>query len=220
MSRAFYRDVYDELFSNQPLLKRMKALTHRSLEKSYRSGIYSKVLEIGAGKGEHFDFVLHKFDSYIMLDPIEIPREILSKDSRISIKNSTIENSGLSKKSFDRIIMTCVLHHVEHPLDTLVSVRDLLKPNGVFSLFLPCDPGFMNRLNRRLIVNPIAKRLGVENYPLINAVEHRNHIWALLEILSEVFKNDSQKLEYYPFKFRSVNLNTFMIIHVRKTENA
>ena len=49
------------------------------------------------------------------------------------------------------------------------NIKKLLKPGGTFPLFLPSDPGMLNRLIRKLFVTPSAKKLDFLQYELVNA---------------------------------------------------
>ena len=216
ISRDFYNSYYEQLFSKHPIISRMKSFTHRSLERGFQKRFFDNVLEIGAGSGEHFPFVKHNFRHYTMLD---FTTERLSKfqgDNRVSLVADDFISHDFGIQKFDRIIMTCVLHHINNPFEALSKVRSILENDGIFSLFLPCDPGLLNRINRRLILFPVSRSLGIVNYPLINAIEHKNHVWGLHEILTEIFTNFEISKRYYPFGLKSFNLNTFMILQIRK----
>jgi|DEB19_MinimDraft_3_1074340.scaffolds.fasta_scaffold68154_1 phosphatidylethanolamine/phosphatidyl-N-methylethanolamine N-methyltransferase len=213
-SADFYALYYQKLFAGNTLLRSMKRITHKKLEKNLQSSIFQSVLEIGAGNGEHFPFVKHEFDSYNMIDLItpEISGNIL--DNRITRYQGDFESFDFGASKFDRIIMTCVLHHMNNPAKALSKIKDLMEPGGLFSLFLPCDPGFLNRVNRFAIVNPIAKMIGVPNYPLVNAIEHRNHIWSLHQIVKSTFKDSTISIKYFPSRIRIFDLNTFVIYQI------
>ena len=212
----FYQDDYHLLFTQNRILKLFKAKTHLSLEKNLARNTYERVLEIGAGNGEHFAYVTHSFDTYTMLDLNENPFRHDFKDSRIRFVRGDIESINFHGATFDRIIMTCVLHHLSNPLKSLYNIRDLLSPGGVFSLFLPCDPGLVNRLNRFLVVNPIAKSLGIHSYTLVNAIEHRNHFLSLNHIVRYVFRNFDMQIRYFPTRLKIHDLNAFVVYQISR----
>ena len=41
---------------------------HEAMEKPYNKEYFGRVLEIGAGTGEHLDFVKHEYDEYLLTD--------------------------------------------------------------------------------------------------------------------------------------------------------
>lgn len=97
------------------------------------------------------------------------------------------------------------------------NIRRWLKPGGVFTLFLPSDPGIFNRLNRRVFVMPKARRLGFRDYDLMNAREHRNHYWSLRTELLEQFAGDRIQRQYKPFGIPSGNLSTHSFWQITKS---
>ena len=214
----FYTKHYYLLFTQNKLLNHLKARTHINLEKNLTRDTYERVLEIGSGNGEHFSFVSHSFKFFTMLDVHDSPLRQRLTDSRIDFIKADIETFGFRDKQYDRIIMSCVLHHLANPLQALYNIREMLSPNGIFSLFLPCDPGISNRLNRFLFVNPTAKSLGIKNYNLVNAIEHRNHFLSLNQMVNYVFNDFTIKVKYFPFRINSHNLNAYAVYQIYRSD--
>ena len=50
------------------------------------------------------------------------------------------------KNTFDRIIISHVLEHIPNPESFLYEMMNKLKPGGILSISLPCDPGFFGDL--------------------------------------------------------------------------
>jgi len=140
------------------------------------------------------------------------------KNRRVRYIESDINNCEFKPGYFDRVIITCVLHHLENPYLTLTKVDRWLKPGGTVSIFLPCDPGTAVRLSRLLFVNTKSKRLGFFKYNLFNALEHRNHVWGLTIMLKEIFYKHEVKRRYYPFYFPNNNFNLFSIWQITKSD--
>jgi ubiquinone/menaquinone biosynthesis C-methylase UbiE len=188
---------------------------HKAMESPYRGGHYGDVLEIGAGTGEHLDFIGHSYDRYYLTD-IRLPvlPEKWKKDPEIFTIEANAEKLPFEDAKFDRIISTCLLHHVEKPEKVLEEILRLLKPNGVAMIYLTCDPGFMTRLIRRLTSERAAKRVGFEGFKLFMAREHRNHVGGLLEMGAYVFRNRKMRKKWLPFRIPSWNLNGSVIIHI------
>jgi hypothetical protein len=59
------------------------------------------------------------------------------------------------------------------------------------------------------------KKLGIP-YKLWTSIEHRNNPMSLIEIIKYVFKDDVIKIKYYPFRLKSWNLSTHIVIHIIK----
>ena len=190
---------------------------HNFMEKPYNGNFYSQVLEIGGGSGEHLDFVSHGFDKYFVTDirPPTLPHE-WSLDARIVPTIANGESLPFTNESFDRIITTCLLHHVDSPEKVLEEINRLMRPGGVATIYLTCDPGLALRLIRRFTMQRKAKELGFRGFKLLMAREHRNHVGGLMEMIKFVFRNESLKIKYLPFGIPSWNLNGSIVVHISR----
>lgn len=190
--------------------------THRLLEKSFTPEIiFERVLEIGAGNGEHIKFVRHSYSEYIMTDIREI--KFSEKNISVTTLKCDIENLPFSDESIDRVVITCLLHHLERPLEALNEVKRVLKPSGVLSILLPSDPGFFYRLTRKITGELKLRRLGFKEGKILHAIDHRNHIQSLMIILEFVFEQDEIKTISWPFKIKSFwNFNLIYVYQIRK----
>ena len=217
--REFYEKFYTDIYNKSGLSKLSFESTHRALE-SFDTSVFSSsaiILEIGAGKGEHFSYVKHDFGKYVMVDLFEEPKEHPGKnDLRVHWLQSDVMNTQIEPNSYDRIISTCVFHHLDSPFEVMQKISAALRPGGIFSLFLPSDPGVLSRMNRNLIVKRKASQLGFHKYDLMASFEHRNHYWGLKAMLEEVFSDWDISRRYYPFGIRSANMSLFSIWQVRK----
>ncbi len=207
----FYRDVYATLFNEGGITGRGYRVTHRLLERgTVSSG--ARILEIGAGHGQHLGYVADDYAEYVMVDPAGKPQDwSASPDNRIRWIARGAEEWDGELGSFDRIISTCVLHHVDDVAAVLRNVRRWLAPGGRFSLFLPSDPGLLNRLNRRLFVIPRARRLGFDHHELVVAREHHIHYWSIRTELLHQFADCDVRRRYYPFGLPVADLSLFSI---------
>ena len=155
----FYKNYYSMVFSSKGMSSYFNSLTHRALEREFRNakGEGEAILEIGAGKGEHFKFVNKSFLSYTMLDLFPKPSDFSEFQSADWVQ-ADICDKDLNLPKYDRILSMCVFHHLDDPKTAIENVKRFLKPGGTFSLFLPSDPGMLNRLNRKLFVTPAARK--------------------------------------------------------------
>lgn len=221
IKKEFYKNYYLQIFNSEKKFSLSVSdiaykITHRALEKKIpRINSNQIILEVGAGYGEHFRFVRTNFKKYIMVDKHK-PKTLLFENEKVKYFEKDINDCRFRARSFDRIIITCVLHHLDDPFLTLHKIDKWLKPGGTISIFLPCDPGFTVRLSRKLFVNSKAKSLGFVNYNLLNALEHKNHVWGLQILLNEIFNKYEIKTTYYPFILRNNNLNLFSIWQITK----
>jgi ubiquinone/menaquinone biosynthesis C-methylase UbiE len=212
----FYRIYYSQVFDSQNLTSFASyayQTTHKKLEKSFdKRTTFEKVIEIGAGKGEHLKFIKHNFNEYVSSDLI--PYESDQFDKRVRNMSFNATDIPFPDKYFDRSLMMCVLHHVKDVYKVLEEIKRVTKPGGVISIFLPHDPMFANRLNRRIFVTPKAKRLGFQEYEFVNALEHSNHYHSILIQTRYLFSGNRIKVNQYPFRIKFPSINLFSIIEI------
>ena len=179
---------------------------------------HDNVLEIGAGQGEHFPFVNTNFAKYTMSDISDWGApdisKILETDNRVTFEIQDIQALTYPDSSFDRVITTCVIAHVDEPYESFLEVRRVTKNEGTCSFLVSADPSILLRFIRAMLTAPKMKKLG-SPYLLINAISHRNSAGGIIEIAKHVFQQDEVQIKYFPFSVRSWNLSTHIIINVR-----
>lgn len=211
---VFYEHYYRKVLHGGTVGARAVRITHEMMERSHNLAFYSQVLEIG-GRGEHLDFIRHSFDRYLITD-IQKPilNNLWENDIKVVAEIADAEDLPFQDSTFDRVIATCLLHHVSNPEKVLGEILRVLKPAGVATIFLSCDPGVVTRILRSLTTARSAKQEGFAGYHLMNARDHRNHVASLLKIAKYVFRNQVIRIRYYPFRLPSWNLNGFIIIEI------
>jgi phosphatidylethanolamine/phosphatidyl-N-methylethanolamine N-methyltransferase len=190
--------------------------THKDMERKYSNKHFSSVLEIGVGHGEHFGFVKHSFDSYHMCDIRESINQNLLRDSRVSFTQADVEFLPFSDNYYDRVIVTCLLHHLNNPEKAMQEILRVLKPGGTATILLSGDPGLTTRILRKLTIARSARSRGYQGYLLYIARDHKNHISSLLEIMRFVFRDEKISFRYLPFRIPSWNLNAYIICDLIK----
>lgn len=211
----FYECFYQSVIFGKGFGANAVRSTHARMEKQWKYSYFNKVLEIGSGKGEHLDFISHDFDKYIMID---LRKTVLnskwSSDNRIIALEGNAEFMSFKSGEFNRVISTCLLHHLNNPELALTEINRVLSQNGVATIFLSCDPGLVVRALRRMTVARSARKQGFDGYNLMIARDHKNHFSSLLEMTKFVFRNREIKVRYYPFGLRSWNLNGYAIVTI------
>ena len=94
-----------------------------------------------------------------------------------------------------------------------------LKKNGVLSIALPNDPGFLWRFGRFFLkLFYVKKKLNITNleYDYMIASEHINSIFNLISIIKYKYKNNIISEQYLPFKIKFVDLNLFYNVTLKK----
>lgn len=216
----YYKEFYSRMMGHESdgLFSILWKYPHSLMEKPFKSNKGLKILELGCGEGEHFNFVADDFSHYLATDldatRLEKIRPKLSPSSFIEAVNA--EKLPFPDQSFDRVIATCLLAHLVDPEGALREWRRVTKVGGSLTIYVPCEPGFGLRLFRKLFSAPKAKRLGFEGFNLYIARDHRNDAFRLLNIAAEVFRTDRLKYVFRPFFIRSWYLNLFGILQVKR----
>jgi len=221
MTYDFFGKDYQEFFHTGGVVGFLTNFIHKATEKKFSEKAYfGKVLEIGGNSGKHLEFVRHSFSEYYLNDLNSydlLPTAFNYFNSgklRKLICNA--ENLELPDNFFDRVIIVCVLHHNNDPEKLLLEARRVLKPNGTFTCYLPCDPGIIYRLCRNIVT--MNKKISTAEYSLVNAREHRNHFHSLNILIDHVFKSDQVVKSKRPFPYFSWNFNIYNIYNIRKID--
>ncbi|HDU8576637.1 class I SAM-dependent methyltransferase [Vibrio diabolicus] len=216
-----FSETYEErVYKN--LTGKIMNLGHCSCESKFsKSEHFEKVLEVGAGLGEHVKSVNHTFREYIITDSdsknLSLAKEILGTENDKGKLCYIVENANqlrFEDETFDRLIATHILEHLYEPHLAIKEWKRVLKYEGVISIIIPTDPGIAWRLGRYLTTRKEALNKGWE-YDYIMAREHVNPCHNLIAFLNYYFpKNNSY---FWPFKLiPSIDCNLFYIFHAKK----
>ena len=142
-SDRFYGEFYERVNWTKGIGAFAVRGMHRKMEKEYANGHFETCLELGGGSGQHLDYVLHGFNSYVLVDLREAQLSLKwASDPRIRSVTGDAENIPFHDKYFDRVIITCLLHHVDNPEKVLQEVDRVLKIGGVATIFFAMRPWF------------------------------------------------------------------------------
>ena len=191
---------------------------HRQLENFKRKKKYPKVLEIGAGNAPHLDYLRHEYEEYFIAETSSYAMDFYKGMKNVKAYSYDGINLPFEDNFFDRIIISHCLEHTSEPEKLLFEAMSKLKNGGVLSISLPTDPGLLWRLGRLFIKYFIVNRtynISKEEYEYINATEHINSIFTLINLIRYNFKNQIE--EYYlPFRIKLLDVNLFYIVHITK----
>jgi ubiquinone/menaquinone biosynthesis C-methylase UbiE len=179
---------------------------------------FDTVLEIGAGTGLHFKYIKHDFSKYISSD-IRNPGKKLEKisDERHEFLILNAENLETFKnESIDRIVIICVLPHLNDPEKALGEFARVLKKGGVMDIYVPCEPSLLLGIAQRLSTKVKMERLGYD-YEKIIRREHRNHYPLLRMLIHEIFENDDVVIRHFPPGIKFWQFSLFSTFRISKT---
>jgi SAM-dependent methyltransferase len=212
-------DYYSEKYRNihyKGILGKFTVGYHKKIEHGMKDKFYSKVLEIGAGNGEHFRHVHHGFNKYFMTD-LTIPKPNFVLPSSVVVESQNVELLSYPDATFDRCIGTCVLHHVNFPEKALNEIRRVTMDGGLITLYIPCDPGFLYRAIRHPtshLKTAITMQSSMREVKYLWATEHRNNVLMLLSLIKQIYQRDLVKIYRFPFPFFSWNFNIYFVVRI------
>jgi phosphatidylethanolamine/phosphatidyl-N-methylethanolamine N-methyltransferase len=209
----FCNDLYGELQS-KGCCSRYVEISHRALEKRVpKLSNESIILEVGGKLGEHCKYVTHQYQKYIVSDYRQI--ELPYFNEKTVFEQQNVETLSYDDNTFDRVLMGCLLHHVDFPETALRQKRRVTKNGGVVSITLPSDPGMLYRMAKRLGPYRSLRKLDSQYRPeYFHYLQHRNHFPGILSQIYEVFKDDVIREKSFPFPVRAWNINLFTIFQI------
>jgi phosphatidylethanolamine/phosphatidyl-N-methylethanolamine N-methyltransferase len=214
---SWYEHYYSKINVSASKGSFITNLYHNLLEKRFKTNLDKKILEVGANQAEHLSYVVEDYSNYILTDLREVIVEM--PNSRVRFQQANLESLPFADSNFDRVIATCVFHHVNDPERGFEEIRRVLRDGGSFSLMLPNDPGLAYRVFRRATSLRKAQKLGIlKEARLAHSREHRNHYLALKMMVEWVFKDDQISFKHFPFglPIYDLNLLTICTIQVKK----
>jgi ubiquinone/menaquinone biosynthesis C-methylase UbiE len=219
----YYSEIYQSyLFQNDTQGIGIRYF-EKSLEKFWNMKIPEKVLEIGGGSGEHLPYI--KYVPTLSYTSVDIRNkfsdthiEKLSNDLTkiLDFVVGDAQELPFPDSSFDRVFSTCLLHHVDDVLAVLLEARRVTMRGGEIAFIVPTDPGFLNQLIKRVISYPKLRKLTDIRPQLFYALDHKNHVDSILELIKFVYSEDQLKLHYRPFRIKSWNLNLLVVAKIVK----
>ena len=202
------------------LAARMMRRGHVLLERAFdASAVFPTVVEVGAGTGEHLPHVRHDFDRYFLTDlnptrladaRADLPATLAE---RVIVTSEDATRLSFADASADRLIACHILEHLPDPHAVLREWHRVVRPGGVLSILLPCDPGLLWRTGRALGPRAAAERAGIE-YDYWMAREHVNGIGNLVTLIRYYF--DQVQETWFPTHMPSVDLNLFYLCQIQR----
>lgn len=117
--------------------------------------IRGAVLEVGGGIGNFTLELAGLADHVTTLEPNEYCalqlRQKLADSSKVTVLQTTVENLDPNLKgSFSTIVLMNVLEHIEHDVEVIRQLRELLLPDGQILVLVPAIQFAFGETDRRL----------------------------------------------------------------------
>ena len=198
------------------------------MEYSHKGKNYRNVLEIGSTHLEHLRFIRHTYQTYVASDIVEFPlhhtaKEVigkLPKNQKVKKDIADAHQLKYRSNSFDRVLVTCLMHHLSYPEKAFSEMLRVTKKGGQISIFIPNDPGMLYRTARYWTTHKRSRNLEqqnkITNHKYLWATEHRNHVFGLTVMLREIFKNEEIKVRRFPPWIKPWNLGFFTVYEIKK----
>jgi ubiquinone/menaquinone biosynthesis C-methylase UbiE len=221
---GYYSDVYQSYLFEKDIQGAGIRYFEKSLENFWVKEIPNRVLEVGGGSGEHLPYIQYVPGvSYTSIDIRDKANDDHIKKlsdqfvKKLSFVVGNAQRLPFPDLYFDRVFSTCLLHHVDDVLAVLLEAKRVTIQGGEIAFICPTDPGLLNQLIKRLFSYPKLRKLTKIRPELFYALDHKNHVGSILELIRFVFSEDQLKFHYRPFRVKSWNLNLLVVAKITKS---
>jgi SAM-dependent methyltransferase len=220
-----YQNDYIKLLEAGFLTKWVYRKSHKALELPLPVGVNNgaTILEIAAQADQHRQYVSGIWEKYIVSD-IDVTPLLKSKELHAKTENDSISKVCFEKidatdipygsDHFDRLIATCLIAHLNEPVDALAEWRRVVKDGGYLSLYVACEPSILLRI-ARVLTRKREPRKSKMNFDLIHYYQHTISYPAMMEFIKFVFKDDKISISKYPFSFLPWDFNFWTIVTIK-----
>jgi SAM-dependent methyltransferase len=222
-----YGDVneyYERIYGNvvgvdaRGIMAYLSSYPHKLLERPFPSNDKFVILELGCGQNEHFAFVAKDLSRYYALD-FKKPRQNPTHPNFEFIEASAT-NIPLESSSVNRVVLTCLLLHLNDPETVLLEIKRVLKSPGFVSIYIPTEPSFLLRLFRSISSKRHARKLGYEGYDLFIIRDHITYFSRILTLIRYHFDDFDIAIRYRPFFIPFWHLNALCVIQLISRVNS
>jgi SAM-dependent methyltransferase len=175
-----------------------------------------RTLELGAGIGGHLSFEPLDCQDYHCIELREaMAQEIRRRfPSVVTVTADCQERIPYPDAFFDRVVVIHVLEHLPNLPAALSEVERVLKPDGLLSVVLPCDPGLLYEVARKLSAERIFRARYRLPYRWFVRREHINSPAEIMLLIGGRFAVIDST--YFPLAVRLVNFNLCIGVTARK----
>jgi SAM-dependent methyltransferase len=166
-----------------------------------------RTIELGAGIGEHLTYEDLSIQEYHCIELREnMVTEIRRRFPAVTATLADCQTHlPYPDAHFDRAVVVHVFEHLPDLPRAVAELARVLKPDGIFSLVLPCDPGLAYEFARKISSERMFRKR--YNQPYKWFIE-REHINSPDEILSTVSRHMTEiDRAYFPLRVPIINAN-------------
>jgi ubiquinone/menaquinone biosynthesis C-methylase UbiE len=208
---TYQSGLYDFVMGSGQIARQWGRI-HRAMERPYDHRRFSRVLEVGGGRGEHLSQVRSPVDEYVLTDlrPDRLPRNS-ELPGYVTAQREDVQALSFDEHSFDRVVVTCVLPHVSDPVTALSEIHRVVKPGGDVCIYVPCEPGIALRLARRMWTVPRNRKFGITDPYFHHFREHVHYFTALNHFIRREFSADRIRTRSAPLARAPWNLSLYRL---------
>jgi SAM-dependent methyltransferase len=175
-----------------------------------------RTLEIGAGLGEHILFEDLSRQEYHCLDiRANMIETLKERFPAIHAQPGDCQQVTPYKDGyFSRIIALHILEHLPNLPAAIDEMHRLLADDGFINIVIPCDPGCLYRLARKVSTERLFRKRYQQDYHWFIAREHLNSPAEIISELNRKFIVSGYR--YFPFLVPSANANLALGMVARK----
>lgn len=176
-----------------------------------------RTLEIGAGRGAHLHFEDLSRQDYHCLELRQNMADSLMEafPGVKGVVGDCQKDMPFEDESFDRILAIHVLEHLPDLPGAVAEAARVLKPDGQFGILIPCDPGLVYGIARRISAERIFRKRYKQSYDWFIRREHINSPAEILSMLERHFT--IKEKSFFPFRVPIENLNLVIgLVAVKK----
>lgn len=175
-----------------------------------------RTLELGAGIGAHLEFEPLDRQEYHCIELRDAMADEIRRrfPSAITVTGDCQKRIPFDDNYFDRVVVIHVLEHLPDLPTAISEVHRVLKPGGIFSVVLPCDPGLAYEFARKISAERIFKTRYNMSYRWFVRREHLNSPAEIFHVLEQYF--DIFDRTYFPLRVPLVNTNLCVGVAARK----
>ena len=161
-------------------------------------------LEIGAGTGTHLPY--EPDGEYVSLEAsAELAAQIPRRDGLSVVIGDCEQRLPWDDNSFDRVLAIHLLEHLYNLPAALDEVARVLRPDGVFSVVIPCEGGRFYSLGRRFTTKRIFEKRYQMPYEWMIRQDHCNTAREVVGELATRFR--VSRRSFFPFGVALIDLN-------------